>query len=133
MFTHQWLAGETGIKSATGSSYTLTENERGKAVRVRVSFTDDAGNPEARTSLATAGVEPRSDVLASGAPVIMGTAQVGETLTADTSGISDEDGLKQRGPTSYQWLADDADIAGATAQSPHPGRMPTRAQSSGCG
>ena len=115
VFTHQWLAGETDIKSATGSSYTLTENERGKAVRVRVSFTDDAGNPEARTSLATAGVEPRSDVPASGAPVIMGTAQVGETLTADTSGISDEDGLSSA-VYQYQWLADDADIAGATAR-----------------
>ena len=115
VFAYQWLAGETGIKSATGSSYTLTENERGKAVRVRVSFTDDAGNPEARTSLATAGVEPRSDVPATGAPVIMGTAQVGETLTADTSGISDDDGLSS--PVyQYQWLADDADTAGATAR-----------------
>ena len=113
VFAYQWLAGETGIKSATGSSYTLTENERGKAVRVRVSFTDDAGNPEARTSLATAGVEPRSDVPATGAPVIMGTAQVGETLTADTSGISDDDGLNQVS-YSYQWLADDAAIADAT-------------------
>ena len=113
VFTHQWMAGETDIKNATGSSYTLTENERGKAVRVRVSFTDDAGNPEARTSLATAGVEPRSDVPASGAPVIMGTAQVGETLTADTSGISDDDGLNQVA-YSYQWLADDAAIADAT-------------------
>ena len=115
VFTHQWLAGETDIKNATGSSYTLTENERGKAVRVRVSFTDDAGNPEARTSLATAGVEPRSDVPATGAPVIMGTARVGETLTADTSGISDEDGLSSVA-YRYQWLADDAAIAGATAR-----------------
>ena len=113
VFTHQWLAGETDIKNATGSSYTLTENERGKAVRVRVSFTDDAGNPEARTSLATAGVEPRSDVPATGAPVIMGTARVGETLTADTSGISDEDGLDSAS-YSYQWLAGDVEIADAT-------------------
>ena len=115
VFTHQWLAGETDIKNATGSSYTLTENELGRAIRVRVSFTDDAGNPEARTSLATAGVEPRSDIPATGAPVIMGTARVGETLTADTSGISDEDGLSSVA-YGYQWLADDADIAGATAR-----------------
>ena len=113
VFTYQWMAGETDIKNATGSSYTLTENERGKAVRVRVSFTDDAGNPEARTSLATAGVEPRSDVPATGAPVIMGTARVGATLTADTSGISDEDGLSSVA-YRYQWLADDAAIADAT-------------------
>ena len=40
---------------------------------------------------------------------------MGETLTADTSGISDTDGLGSA-VYSYQWLADDADIAGATAE-----------------
>ena len=50
---------------------------------------------------------------ATGAPTISGTAQVGETLTADTSGIADADGLANA-TFSYQWLADDADISGAT-------------------
>ena len=50
---------------------------------------------------------------ATGAATITGTAQVGETLTADTSGISDADGL-DNAVFSYQWLADDADISGAT-------------------
>ena len=50
---------------------------------------------------------------ATGAPGITGTAQVGETLTADTSGIADADGL-DNATFSYQWLADDADIQGAT-------------------
>ena len=113
LFSYQWMAGETDIKSATESSYTLTENEQGKAVKVRASFTDDAGNPEARMSAATAEVEPRPDTQATGAPVIMGTARVGEALTADTSGISDEDGLNDA-TYSYQWLADDAAIADAT-------------------
>ena len=49
---------------------------------------------------------------ATGAPIVSGTVQVGETLTADTSGISDADGLTNATFT-YQWLADDADIAGA--------------------
>ena len=40
-------------------------------------------------------------------------AQVGETLTADTSGISGVDGLSSVS-YSYQWLADDAAITGAT-------------------
>ena len=51
--------------------------------------------------------------LATGVPTIRGTAHVGETLTADTSGISDADGLENVS-FSYQWLADDAAIAGAT-------------------
>ena len=49
---------------------------------------------------------------ATGAPAITGTAQVGETLSADTSGIADADGLTNATFT-YQWLADDAAIAGA--------------------
>ena len=49
-----------------------------------------------------------------GIPSISGTAQVGETLTASTSGIADEDGLINVS-FSYQWLADGSDIDGATA------------------
>ena len=52
---------------------------------------------------------------ATGAPTISGTAQVGETLTADTSSIADQDGLSNA-IFAYQWLADDADIAGATGE-----------------
>ena len=50
---------------------------------------------------------------ATGAPTISGTAQVGQTLTASTSGISDTDGLDNVS-YSYQWLADDTEIDGAT-------------------
>ena len=57
--------------------------------------------------------------LATGAPTISGTAQVGETLTANISGIADDDGLDNVSFT-YQWIAndgsDDADIEGKTAQ-----------------
>ena len=50
---------------------------------------------------------------ATGAPTISGTSQVGERLTANTSGIADADGLANA-TFSYQWLADDSDISGAT-------------------
>ena len=56
---------------------------------------------------------PQENSAAIGAPTINGTAQVGETLSASTSGISDADGLANATFT-YQWLADDADISGAT-------------------
>ena len=45
--------------------------------------------------------------------VILGTAQVGRTLTAETSGIPDED-RRDKVDFSYQWLADDKDIERAT-------------------
>ena len=45
---------------------------------------------------------------ATGKPTIMGTAQVGEILTASTSGISDNDGLTNVSFT-YQWVRVDSD------------------------
>ena len=55
-FTYQWIAADvhrstdSEIVGATGSSYTLSANDVYKFIRVRVSFTDDAGNDESRTS-----------------------------------------------------------------------------------
>ena len=51
---------------------------------------------------------------AAGAPVITGTARVGETLTMDTSGVTDQDGMDNVSFT-YQWTDGDGDIDGATA------------------
>ena len=59
---------------------------------------------------------PQPNTPATGQPTISGTAQVGETLTAETSGIEDADGLGSA-VFSYQWLADGVDIAGATGSS----------------
>ena len=114
-FSYQWLAGDSDISGATGSTYTLPDADEGKAITVQVSFTDDAGNDETLTSAATDAVatatQPNNP--ATGAPTISGTVQMGETLTVDTTGISDADGLTNA-TLSYQWLADDADISGAT-------------------
>ena len=131
-FTYQWLADDADISGATGSSYTLVAGDVGKVIKVTVSFTDDAGNAETLTSAATTAVAPiggstnslqgsnQEDVqensAAAGAPTIGGTAQVGESLTASTSDISDADGLANASFT-YQWLADDADIDDATTSS----------------
>ena len=131
-FTYQWLADDADISGATGSSYTLVAADVGKAIKVTVSFTDDAGNAETLTSAATTAVtltggstnsleqsnqeDVQENSAATGAPTINGTAWAGETLTAITTGISDTDGLANASFT-YQWLADDADIDGATTSS----------------
>ena len=61
--------------------------------------------------------EPAPNHPATGSPIIAGTVQVGETLSVDTSGISDADGIANSTPT-YQWIAndgtDDTDIQNAT-------------------
>ena len=115
-FSYQWLAGDVAIQDATGSGYTLTQAEQGQTVKVRVSFTDDAGHQETRTSDPTGAVEAAANNQGTGAPTITGKAQVGETLAADTSGIADADGLDTV-TFSYQWMADDTNIQDATGSS----------------
>ena len=58
-FSYHWLTDDVDISGATGSSYTLVQADEGKAVKVRVSFTDDAGNDETLTSAASAAVAPQ--------------------------------------------------------------------------
>ena len=56
VFNYQWLADDVNIAGATASSHTLTDDDLGKAIRVRVTFTDDAGHDESLTSVPTAAV-----------------------------------------------------------------------------
>ena len=117
-FSYQWITNDatsdTDIQDATGSTHTLVSDDEGKTIKVRVTFTDDAGDGESLTSTATAMVTARPNTPATGALIISGTAQVGETLTADTSGIVDTDGLDSVS-FSYQWLSSrDTEISGAT-------------------
>ncbi len=114
-YEYQWLADDSEITGATNATYTLVDADEGKVITVQVSFTDDADNEETLTSGATDAVAaaPTPNSPATGAPAISGTAQVGETLTAGTSGIADADGLANA-TLSYQWLADDSGITGAT-------------------
>ena len=231
VFTYQWVrvdadgtSNEEDITAATAATYTLTDDERGKKVKVEVRFVDILGGEETRTSAPTVtlpGVtvsttaltvteedttgdsytvvldsQPTANVTvtvaghagtdvtpsptsltfttttwgtaqtvtvtagddadtandavtlthsaastdtdydgisidgvavtvtdndtapATGAPTITGTAQVGQTLTAVTTGIMDADGLTS--PTyTYQWIrvdgTDEADIASANS------------------
>ena len=240
-YSYQWIADdgttETDIDHATGETYRPITADEDKTVKVRVSFTDDEGNPESLTSAATGAVSPwdkgeliwsalltvgeydagayiifgfatglagslepptftfastditittlaytspgsslqlnaaiadrqalgsgafrlyldeahwlftnpadRPDIPitlslrnlswtdgqevevrltvnhpATGAPVITGTPEVGETLTAGISGVMDEDGLPVLGQLTYQWISNDgtgdSDISGAT-------------------
>ena len=116
-YTYQWIrvnGTEADIAGENSSTYTLVAADLGTTLKVRVSFTDDASNAETLTSAATAPVAAAPNTPATGAPTITGTAQVGQTLTASTTGIADADGLTSPGYT-YQWIrvnGTEADIAG---------------------
>ena len=103
-YSYQWIAGGTDIDGATGSSYELTSSEQGQTIQVRVTFTDDRDNEETLTSEATVAVTAAANRGATGQPTISGTPQVGQTLTAATSAIDDEDGLEDA-VFRYQWFA----------------------------
>ena len=112
-YSYQWLADDTEINGATNSTYTPQTTDIGKVIKVRVTFTDDGDNDEPLTSAGTVTVTATVNRPATGAPTISGTAQVGQTLTASTSAITDPDGLTNVS-YSYQWLADDTEINRAT-------------------
>ncbi len=75
---YQWQASGTNISGATGSSYTLTSGEVGKAITVVASYTDGSGTAEAISSAAT-------DAVANV------TASIGNRVWSDTNfnGIQD--------------------------------------------
>ena len=60
-YSYQWVRNDgtddEDISNATNSTYILVDEDAGKTIKVKVSFTDDAGNQEALTSAATATVE----------------------------------------------------------------------------
>ena len=139
--TYLWYANDgaddTAIEGATGSTYTPVADDVGKTITVQVFFTDEFGYNEVVTSAPTATVtggtdnvdkgaptttvevetiKVESNTPATGLPTITGTAQVGETLTADTTGIADGNSL-ENAAFAYQWLADDVELSGATSSS----------------
>ena len=103
-YLYQWLRNNAEIAGQTESAYTLVNADRGRTIKVKVSFTDDANNAESRTSAATEAVAPLPNILPTGAPTINGTPQVGRTLTVDTSEIADADGM-ETAVFRYQWGA----------------------------
>ena len=84
-FEWQWIANDgttdTDIADATASTYTLTAAEAGKTIKVRVTFTDDAGTEEALVSAATEAVAAASE-----RQVASDTEAPTVTVTSDATG-----------------------------------------------
>ena len=109
---YQWQADGVDIKSATGTSFTLTQAQVGKAMSVYASYVDGYGNQESLTSAVGAKVANVNDA-PTGFVKVMGQALQGQTLQALNT-LNDADGM---GSVSYQWYADAAQISGATGTS----------------
>ena len=126
-FAYQWLRSELGsnsetdIAGATGSSYAVTSDDAGKAIKVRVTFTDDAGNEESLTSFGViaAPALPEAQVPdAPGRPDV--SPQVSGSLAVSWTGPASDGGSAVTG-YKVQWkeAADSwdaaADVSEATA------------------
>ena len=91
IFEYQWVSNDgnadTDIAGATDSTYTIVPGDRGRTVKVRVSFTDGAGNRESLTS------EPTGRVGAPGicdrTPAVMAAIVAGMTGVGNCSEVSE--------------------------------------------
>ena len=120
--THSWdTSADVSQATVTGISHTITSLTGGVEYTVRVIASNVAGDGPASTEVKgtpAGGVSEQQAVDPAnsapiGLPTINGTPQVEQTLTADTSGISDADGLTNVS-YEYQWIAGGTDISGAT-------------------
>ena len=117
-YTFQWIRriefdekDEDEIEDATDQTYTLTSEDGGNQVRVKVSFTDGVGVTETLTSDEFPSEEVAINFAATGMPEITGTARVGEVVTATLGTIDDEDGRPSSNfPAGYtiRWIRVDS-------------------------
>ena len=111
-FAYQWLADGTAVTGATSSTFVLTKDQRGKRMSVRVTasktgLTSGTATSEETAAVAGGPLENKTK------PTIAGQTLEGATLTADPGTWEPETATPV---FTYQWVADGANIAGATAR-----------------
>ena len=91
IFEYQWVSNDgnadADIAGATGSTYTIVPGDRGRTIKVRVSFTDDGGNEESLTSEATGRVGAAG--ICDRTPSVMAAIVAGMSGVADCSEVSE--------------------------------------------
>jgi len=104
----QWRRGTANIAGATNSTLVLTAQDQGENISVRVTRANNTGHvdsPSVGPVIAAGGTQQPQ---LTGTVTITGTAQVGQTLTANTANLGGS------GTISFQWRRGTANIAGAT-------------------
>ena len=106
--SYQWqtkinpTAAWTDITGASASTFTTTQDQVGKVVRVVATFTDNFGTQERVESDPTLRITNVND-LPTGKPFITGSATQGQSLTALSDNIADADGMPETSAISYNW------------------------------
>ena len=114
-YHYQWLSNDVAIPRATGSTLMLRVAQKDTRISVRVTARRVGYPATAATSARTVMVKP-AIIRNTAPPVVSGEPKVDATLTASP-------GTWEPGGTahSYQWLADDVPIPGATGTTLTPG------------
>ena len=81
-FTYQWVRGDTDISGATSSTYTLTDDDAERRIRVDVTFTDDLTNAEGPLSSEATDTIVPADVL------VRNTGQTARSVGEDFDSLS---------------------------------------------
>jgi Right handed beta helix region len=98
-FSYQWLHDGSSIHGATGSTYVLGNADVGKHISVKVTITTAYGSSSSTSAQTTLAVGAGQPPFALGAPVIVGSALGGATLSITL-------GIWKSGPPivfTYQW------------------------------
>lgn len=103
---YQWQRDGVDVVGATLDRFTLAQVDVGTEIAVVVSYTDGGGTVERVTSGPTGTIANINDFLL-GSLTFDGLLGVGQILTADASGLSDEDGIN---PNSIIWSWERRDI-----------------------
>jgi len=104
--SYQWRRGGNQNIGANSNSYNITTDDLNHSITVTVRRTGNTGSiTSAPTNIVT---DPSLPAL-TGTVTITGTAQVGQILTANTTGLGGS------GMISYQWRRDDSDVIGTSS------------------
>lgn len=106
--SYEWFADQVPIAGATGSSWTLTDNEVGRTISVRATAMTDVSDVVMTMSAPSA---PVPGLVNRTLPWITGTPQLGKTL----SGFSGR-WQPNNANLAFQWLRNGVAIAGATGE-----------------
>ena len=103
-FQFTWLADGVPIPGATTKALTLKQAQVGKAIRLKVSYTDDGGTTETVRTTATAAVLNVNDKPTGRVAIVGKPSKPTSVLTASAAGLTDLDGF-QEASISWSWYA----------------------------
>jgi len=117
-YTYQWMAGGVAIDGATGTTYTPGPADVGKPITVAVQATK-AGYTTTSAKTAATVVVDKGDFVNTKVPAVVGTARVGEAVSAAPGTWTPP------GTYKYQWRSGGTAIPGSTgsAYTPGPGNL----------